>query len=553
MKSGNKPSIFSDRSGIGSPDELDEYGVWVKSEPEDVVNDDVPDFGADMFEEEPKNEDGVENFPDFDLDFSENDGAKSGSGSDFDLDAENLGEIMDFDEADSAEADFDGTGTGVSPEEPAVESAEVNITGMENENLDIPAFDIDDLLPEENDNQTALTDDTFAEELAEIADEPVVEDKSGNEPIPAEADDMPGADFEFDETLEGTPFEAITLDEINAAPVVNDIINESVGPEAEKSAAPAQNSALETELLLKIANELSSIKTELNTLKSEVSTMRNAPPAPQEAKPEPKGFFDDGDEDEKIALTGDELDNIINTTDSGAESAEAPDAEAGGKAAETLSVDELAGIIDSASLTEETGISADAEPSKLADEVSPPEDSIVELQLEEPQAEETGKGADFDFDMTDEPHEEIEIPNIEPDSPLPPDPIEESGAGDGTQFSNFDLSSDKYSLDKIFDDMNAPSLETEDAAPLPQEMPDEAPADEPLIDMEDAGTGEVPPVGDDGKTTDGSDDKFKDDIRTVLAYMDQLLESLPEEKIEEFARSDKFEVYKKVFKDLGLV
>jgi hypothetical protein len=30
------PSIFTDRSTIGSSDELDEYGVWVKSEPKDV-------------------------------------------------------------------------------------------------------------------------------------------------------------------------------------------------------------------------------------------------------------------------------------------------------------------------------------------------------------------------------------------------------------------------------------------------------------------------------------------------------------------------------------
>ncbi|MCA1949760.1 MAG: hypothetical protein LDL24_04265, partial [Treponema sp.] len=30
------PSIFTDRSTIGSSEELDEYGVWVKSEPKDV-------------------------------------------------------------------------------------------------------------------------------------------------------------------------------------------------------------------------------------------------------------------------------------------------------------------------------------------------------------------------------------------------------------------------------------------------------------------------------------------------------------------------------------
>ena len=46
--------------------------------------------------------------------------------------------------------------------------------------------------------------------------------------------------------------------------------------------------------------------------------------------------------------------------------------------------------------------------------------------------------------------------------------------------------------------------------------------------------------------------ELKDEIKSVLSYMDQLLESLPEEKIEEFAKSEYFETYKKLFKDLGI-
>jgi hypothetical protein len=45
---------------------------------------------------------------------------------------------------------------------------------------------------------------------------------------------------------------------------------------------------------------------------------------------------------------------------------------------------------------------------------------------------------------------------------------------------------------------------------------------------------------------------FKKDLVTVLCYIDKLLEALPDEKIEEFARSEQFEVYKKLFTDLGL-
>ena len=42
------------------------------------------------------------------------------------------------------------------------------------------------------------------------------------------------------------------------------------------------------------------------------------------------------------------------------------------------------------------------------------------------------------------------------------------------------------------------------------------------------------------------------EIKSVLSYMDQLLENLPEEKIAEFAQSEQFETYKKLFKELGL-
>ena len=46
---------------------------------------------------------------------------------------------------------------------------------------------------------------------------------------------------------------------------------------------------------------------------------------------------------------------------------------------------------------------------------------------------------------------------------------------------------------------------------------------------------------------------MKSELKDVLSYMDHLLESLPEDKIKEFARSEHFETYKKLFKELGLV
>lgn len=44
-----------------------------------------------------------------------------------------------------------------------------------------------------------------------------------------------------------------------------------------------------------------------------------------------------------------------------------------------------------------------------------------------------------------------------------------------------------------------------------------------------------------------------DEIKRLLNYLDGLLESLPEEKIDEFARSEYFELYRKIFEFFGLV
>ena len=53
-------------------------------------------------------------------------------------------------------------------------------------------------------------------------------------------------------------------------------------------------------------------------------------------------------------------------------------------------------------------------------------------------------------------------------------------------------------------------------------------------------------------STQGATAKIQDDIKSVLVYMDQLLENLPEDKIEEFAKSEHFDTYKKLFNELGI-
>jgi pilus assembly protein FimV len=45
---------------------------------------------------------------------------------------------------------------------------------------------------------------------------------------------------------------------------------------------------------------------------------------------------------------------------------------------------------------------------------------------------------------------------------------------------------------------------------------------------------------------------IKSELKSVLSYLDQLLASLPDEKVEEFSKSDYFTTYRKLFEELGL-
>ena len=142
-------------------------------------------------------------------------------------------------------------------------------------------------------------------------------------------------------------------------------------------------------------------------------------------------------------------------------------------------------------------------------------------------------------------------------------------------------SEDGFAEDRASDDAGLESAKTESVPPI---AGDSVLADGP--DSRDGGTGEgsgiddlilaegalvdgpgetagvgfaegMPEVSDGNEgLADGPTDfspQLKKDIKGVLAYMDQLLESLPEEKIEEFAKSEHFDTYRKIFKELGLV
>jgi hypothetical protein len=644
MASQKKPSIYSDRSTIGSSDELDEYGVWVKSEPQDLssVNVEIQEPSVP----------GMEDLPDFDTGFD----AETGEVKE--------DENIDFDGAE----EFDDSGLNISEPDAGTE--------------DDGGFD--DLgIPEE-----------------ETAEAPSGEGEAGFTEVSME-------DF-----LDGGP----ALDDA-------DIDDSSL--EEEPSLAPAEEPAaadLSTRLLMKIADELSSIRSELSTLKKEFSVIRGEAPAEDRESAQRSGFFDEED-DEKIALTGDELDNILNTADfteeAGAD-ATAPAADDLSRAEDFSDTETLADTDDFASAeplpdtdtfpsTEllsdgEDIIGGEAESPAAEEAPVETEDFGIDLELEQTDLDELGGenkieesavlNDDLDFDsgefeisLDDSPSEEAVEPaadlaeekdheelkelrekGAEPMTSAPEDTsyLEEDPLAAEPEIA-LDETADELSMDEIslddtaFDEssldlsdavidepdlsdqitenpLQEPSLDDisidldldeeksagEDLSPetemefgveegdisLEEPAEEEAPKEEVLL-PETAGTGETEPeeesfaqvipegfvveaedaqvpFEDDieeeaftegeftagtgetaaettapGEAEEGEESILADDssipgnirqeLKTVLSYMDQLLESLPEEKIEEFAKSEYFDTYKKLFKELGLV
>ena len=112
---------------------------------------------------------------------------------------------------------------------------------------------------------------------------------------------------------------------------------------------------------------------------------------------------------------------------------------------------------------------------------------------------------------------------------------EEVSPEDIAAFADFDKEDPSISETLTDDKINY--LSADSANELSEEVPLDVPAEE--IPVAEEKKEELP-------------DDLKTEIKSVLSYMDQLLENLPEEKIAEFAQSEQFDTYKKLFKELGL-
>ena len=279
MAKDKKPSIYDDRGTIGSSDELDEYGVWIKSEPQD-------------------------------LSFA---GAESQDMEDEDFGVPDMEDMPDF---DTLQSNYSSGASGDANEDDDFSLPEFDDSQPKEEKSGDESFNLEGFQDHEDSSEASSAEGSSAEaSSAEPSSVEAVQDAGEDLNLPepesfAEASPAEIKTDDDDDKFTEIPLDdfAATLDAEEEEPVVTK-------PDAPAAAKHEQMGTpdLSTELLMKIAEELSSIRAELSSLKKEFSSAGTKPePAPAPAGE--RGFFD-GEEDEKIALTGAELINIMNTAD----------------------------------------------------------------------------------------------------------------------------------------------------------------------------------------------------------------------------------------------
>lgn len=616
---------FSDGSGASSSDEisiddfLDDDSVSSAKQKEDDITNDEP--------------------LDIDVDFTESE-----------EDAVPTTEITEENESENEEsfADDDDMFDSIEKIETASEpEAETPVTES---NIELEDVSLDDFNLEESDDATAAALGASINSSVSSGEETVSLDSFG---IDSSSEEMPAGtgssrkqqtvDYELAITEE---------DNVQSAPVIDEIKSDSVTQNKEETTETTVNN----ELLEKIVSDLSGLKDEINSLKNDLAELKEKNtldnissgqndgeqpaeseielPVQSEPAEEPGGFFNSDEEDDTIALSGDELSNIVSNADFTEETAE-PDTQYDESMEETVTEEQpeqelpedfsadfsndtpFGGIEDTVIPDEEpdSGLSMDIneeileEPNlddietnaDIPEEIEIPKvDDIAETQDEEPALDDIlveSSSTDFMDSVTDSTNMQ---PDIEITEPVEPELAEEEAAI--TKEEADDITSE-YSADTA--ENTEPVLDEDAALELPEEsssdaentaeestddifnetaiedaqhtqdammndIMNEAPSvdnalseenvdylskDNTVLSDDEAAVAESEPEPSaETEQTDTSDlpSDIKEDVKSVLLYMDQLLENLPEDKIMEFAKSEQFTTYKKLFNELGL-
>lgn len=599
-----QPDQDADLGAAGNTSELDEYGVFVKSGPREVdapSADDVSLSDLDAAEDALEADSSTGGLPDLDdLSFTDDlgiddvslelpPGAAPSGETDFDLgDAEDLDLDLNTEEFDLGDSDSGGDEVGL-------DQLPMDELDLEDELADAgDAGFVADVTPKAMDNDLPDTEGDIgfagAQGSSAADAEPDLDEISLDELNSSVA--PAGAAIDSDDELGFDDVAAVT-DDFSADSAGFDS-DEGIGTAGDdpfagdsdfggvkESGAGADDSQIRAQLedeLRSIHQELAALRRELAELRSGGISVAGSPggassaaaaePSPSEPGP---GFFEqeDSEEDEAIALTAGELDNILNNaefteTAGEGEEMDADILEASGMATDVPD-DVFSGAFDSGadddSLTfadsddSEFAVSdIDLEPmDDMGTDVSSPagtasEDAILD-------DEDSLDFSDDDFQLPDgSPDSVTEMANLDIDSEL--EDIGELADEPGLS-STLDI---PPTPDVDFDDEEIARVAREDLVAISGEGPGGASA---VADV-DAEVAELDELEDDfsgseddvqeltGTQTPADSDLDEAELKDVLKIMDQLLADLPEDKVREFSYSEHYEVYKKLFDQLGI-
>ncbi|MBQ9494109.1 MAG: hypothetical protein IJR50_00545 [Treponema sp.] len=551
---------------LNDKNELDSYGVWVKRPPTSVSDNKTDDFNFDA---------DIPNFSETDDAAAFNDKIAD----DATLTTEELTNITDdiqseevaldefldddFSFGDDAKKTEDVPPLDIDlsfdapPQQAAPQPAE-DIA------FDIPSFDepadsseaIDAAALNEIDSPV-ITDENFDDIFDELPDETFMpsDERSDSVSTPDAMEDIDVADFGFDANAEETPAtsngsEAPTREIVDydlsvaaddAPSYESNIVPDSFDEETKSLMDNASDSthASDSELLQQIVADLSGLKNEIEGLKNEFAELKSRGGIAASSTETKGGFFSDMDEDETISLSGDELDNIMNTADFSSNDAASdlnivPDSS--GMSDTTLPADDIFGSID---VSESPTVDENAASNLTMDF----DKNLVEPDLEEFEAD----AAD---EIPEELPEEIAIPRADDIVVGPSQSDFMDSVKDTTEIAIPSVT------EIVPDNADADTLEDipEDMASVDDFLKPEPTIAESLTqdNLDYLNTDEAAKKELKNESTADISSELKEEVKSVLLYMDQLLESLPEEKIVEFARSEQFATYKKLFTELGL-
>ncbi|MFA6855687.1 MAG: hypothetical protein WCR31_00630 [Treponema sp.] len=587
-------------------------------------------------------------------------------------------------EPDEAPLDINLSFSDDKPEEEAVNSLESE------DAVDFDSSDISEKSPEDtasidadnlDDMFNSIADTSLKTEVSPVSEISKEKTNSGiSQSDTMDTENIALSDFGVDADAEETPITTnisenkskptnidynLTVteeDSVATAPVVNEVksgtgssnipdsfdeeTNSLIGAASEKQEISSETTQVHNTLLQQIVSDLSGLKKEISNLKNNFAELKahEALVSGEKTNKETKGgFFAEEDGDDTISLSGDELDNIMNTADfsnnnkkvlpenkeavsedktGGADSVlpskkeeindyeeiSTPDesevispVEPEKEPASELADDNLFGTIDSSVAVPETPAVDDSKssdltmnfdnekleepnldindfssdpsnaaiPDELPEEISIPKvddilvessstdfmDSVKDTTEETPQIvsgdtapEQSGQTHNEDIPVLEEYSNSPETVNLSAgtgreqlDEPKSDDTTsdeilsEEPSVSDLLTKDNIDyLNTDEIAKNELNADIDTDTDKSPDGTESVPDSPE--PQEKPVQETKS----EVLP----GNLTQ--------EVKSVLLYMDQLLENLPEDKIIEFARSEHFATYKKLFSDLGL-